>query len=149
MMQIVPFEAAHLRMMNFQPAQQNLDTEYLEEHAACLTRSNIAYTAVENGRVVASGGIVEKWQGVAFAWFFFDQDVGGRSFVHIHKTVQRFTRILLKERYHRIECTVDVEHREGRRWMDLLGFTLEGMLRKYGPDGRDHFIYARCNDDGR
>jgi hypothetical protein len=45
--------------------------------------------------------------------------------------------------YRRIEATVDVGFTEGERWMTLLGFEYEGLMRAYRPDGQDMLMFAR------
>ncbi len=44
---------------------------------------------------------------------------------------------------HRIEMYVQTDYKTGHRWARALGFQPEGVLRKFGPDGKDHTIYGR------
>ena len=44
---------------------------------------------------------------------------------------------------HRIEVYIQTDYKTGHRWARALGFQPEGVLRKFGPDGKDHTIYGR------
>jgi hypothetical protein len=44
---------------------------------------------------------------------------------------------------HRVEASTAVGWLPGRRWLEMLGFECEGVMRAYGPDRRDFFRFAR------
>jgi RimJ/RimL family protein N-acetyltransferase len=43
----------------------------------------------------------------------------------------------------RIEALVEPGFEAGKRFMEHLGFTNEGLLKRYGPRGEDMFMYGR------
>lgn len=43
----------------------------------------------------------------------------------------------------RIQVIVNADWQIGRRFLDIMGFSNEGTMRKFGPGGTDYCIYAR------
>jgi RimJ/RimL family protein N-acetyltransferase len=44
---------------------------------------------------------------------------------------------------HRLQLTVRLDEPRALRWAEYLGFEIEGLMRKYSPDGADTYILAR------
>lgn len=104
-----------------------------------LSDAGLAWTVEKNGEILAIAGLAPQWTGRAIAWALISEDAG-KCFHSIHKAVKRF---LDSSEFLRIEANVDMEFEAGHRWMELLGFQLEGFMRAYRPDGADMFLYAR------
>lgn len=45
----------------------------------------------------------------------------------------------------RVQISVRRDYLEGQRWAESLGFQNEGLMRKYGPDQSDYYLFARVN----
>jgi hypothetical protein len=43
----------------------------------------------------------------------------------------------------RVQATIRVGHPHLVKWIEMLGFRLEGVLEKFGMDGDDYMLYAR------
>lgn len=43
----------------------------------------------------------------------------------------------------RLQATIRADVDFAERWIEVLGFEKEGLLRKFGPSGEDHFMFAR------
>jgi RimJ/RimL family protein N-acetyltransferase len=52
-------------------------------------------------------------------------------------------RLLSLRSFRRIEASTEADFKQGCRWLEMLDFQSEGLMRKYGPDGADHIRYAR------
>lgn len=139
-MNIIPFEAEHLRALNLQAAQRKFDDEFMPDHARALEMAGNAYTAMDGGVPIACSGIVEQWEGRALAWAMLADDIGGQRFVRVHRAVRRFIDVAP---YRRIEMQVDAEHAQAVRWARLLGFDVESKMRAFLPNGRDAFMFVR------
>ena len=63
----------------------------------------------------------------------------GASMTPIHRIVRHTLEVLP---FRRLEAHVDVEHAEAHRWIALLGFEQEGVMRQF-YEGRDFALYAR------
>ena len=44
---------------------------------------------------------------------------------------------------HRVQMTVNSASNEAVRWAFALGFTVEALMRKYGDDESDHYLFVR------
>lgn len=132
---IVPFQVEHLQGLRLQPAQAGSPL-LAPEQAGLLGH---AYTALSEGEPVACGGLYELWPGRALAWTYLGASVG-REFVALHRTVKRHLELAP---WRRVEAYVEAGFPQGHRWVRTLGFTLEGFLRGFMPDGKDMVLYSR------
>jgi hypothetical protein len=142
-MDIVPFKREHLSNLALQKMQTHMapllsDPAYGEG----LEAQPLSFTAIEDGKVYACGGLIEEWHGVARAWMLITGEMNGK-FMPIHRAVKRAINANLGTAFHRIEMSVLKHHEEGCRWANMLGFEFEGLARKYSPDGEDFYKYAR------
>lgn len=104
-----------------------------------LSAAGYAWTAEVDDRVLAVAGLLPQWENRALAWALISESAG-THFAAIHKAVHRF---ISAAKFRRIEATVDVGFKQGCRWIELLGFEIEGYMRAYRPDGADMLLYAR------
>lgn len=104
-----------------------------------LAEQGLAWTGDHNGEIIAMGGLIPMWENRALAWTLISENAG-KHFKAVHKAVQSF---LIHTPYRRIEANVDVGFKAGHRWMKMLGFEVEGLMKAYKPDGADMFLYAR------
>lgn len=44
---------------------------------------------------------------------------------------------------HRLQITVRCEDMRAVRWARAIGFTIDGMMMRYGPDGSDYYLMSR------
>lgn len=138
-MKIVRFDPSHLWQIRAQDHQVAVVSRYLTDQYAELLSSGLAYTGFDGTRVVGCAGIVTQFAGVGTLWAVLADD-SRRHFVAIHRTVER---VLGMVRLRRLEASSEVDFAQGCRWLELLGFQSEGVMRSYGPDGKDHFRYAK------
>ena len=140
MILIEPYRPEHMSSLRIQPAQ-SLFVPYAEDNAYCraLAEAGPAFAAVRDGLTLAIGGCVEQSPGRAIAWALLSQ-TDGASFVRIHRAVARWLEVAP---WRRIEAVVDAGFPAGHRWMSMLGFSHEGRMRGYTPEGGDCDLYAR------
>ena len=140
MIEIVQFEPAHLTALKLQATQASASSLLTLEHgqkiAAC---TGIARSAMLGGEPIACAGLIELWQGRAYAWAYIGEQARG----HWH-TVHRAVRDVVRgARWARVEMAVEVRDPGAKRWAAPLGFDFEGVARKWTTDGRDVEIWAR------
>jgi hypothetical protein len=138
-MRIVPFEPWHLERIALQPAQAFVGAMLDPGYGAALAMAGEAYSAVVDGQIVGSCGIVPVHAGLANAWALLS-DCGSRRFLRIHKAVARF---LDGQRFRRVQTTVRSDFAAGHRWALALGFEAEARLEAWGPEGDDYHLYKR------
>jgi hypothetical protein len=136
---IVPFEPWHLEQIALQPAQAFVGPMLDPDYGAELAAAGEAYSALMDGCVLASCGIVPVHPGLANAWALLSA-CGPDRFLRIHKAVARF---LKRQPFRRVQTTVRSDFAAGHRWARALGFTAEARLEAWGPEGDDYHIYKR------
>lgn len=140
------FEPDDLLKLELQEAQRFFSTvtsspEYGQELAA----AGKAWTALDNGKPIGCSGVVSQWEGRGVAWALLAPDIGPEKFLIIHGAVRDFLR---QAPYHRIEAWADMEFKAGHRWLRMLGFKIEGIMRRFTSDKRDAALYALVNYRG-
>lgn len=96
-----------------------------------------------SGDLVAAGGIGILWQGVGEGWMLTTEKILTHRLA-FHRTVLKVID-MESARYglRRIQATVLVGFTRAIRYIEALGFAREGVLRKYGPNGSDYYLYAK------
>jgi hypothetical protein len=139
MITVVAFKPAHLDQLVLQEAQEYFGAEIAREGYADILRGGPAFTALAGDEVVACSGCLEIWDNRAAAWALVGKNAG-RNMVSIHRAVSGF---LLAAPWRRVEAAVDVGFEAGMRWIEMLGFQREAVMRAYRPDGGDSYLFAR------
>lgn len=96
--------------------------------------------------VVACAGVIIPWEGVGQFWM-----IPGNLVPKYAKTVWKEAKLFIKdstERFNLCRVQATARERDARaiRWIERLGFQREGLLRCYGQNRENHFMYARVND---
>ena len=102
-----------------------------------------AFTLKHKGEIVASAGFYVLWPGVAEAWMVTTPLVYKYPVLFIKETINVFKKVYAMEKFYRIQATVRATDRRAVKFLEHLGFEIEGYLRKYGPDRSDHFVMGR------
>jgi hypothetical protein len=118
----------------YDPESLNEDTDFSD-----LAEQGLALTFEDGEEVLMIAGLVPQWTNRAIAWTLISKNAG-RHFVEMHRYVENF---LNNSEFRRIESMVDVGFVAGHRWMQMLGFEVEGYMRAYQPSGADMVLYAR------
>lgn len=136
-MNIVPLEPSHLQAIRVQPAQA---AEYA--HADALASpTGMGWTALVDGEPVACAGLVEVWEGRAYAWAILSDNAGP----YMLPLTREIRSKLDAAPFRRIEMAVDADFDAGARWAEMLGFRCEtpAPMAAYLPNGRAAYLYAR------
>lgn len=136
MFEIVPFEPEHILLMDVQEAQRP-EADQAQGLAAPF---GYAWTGMADGVPVACAGLVEVWEGRAYAWALLSRHAGR----WMSAIVRGLRRGLKATPFRRIEMAVAAGFVAGQRLAVLLGFRLEtpAPMRQYLPDGQDAYLYA-------
>ena len=134
----LPFEAAHVAQLTLQPRQAR-EVAFLEADMLKLLEGPLAYTAALEGHPVACCGIQMREFGIGTLWSFLGDDAGP----YMTTLTRAGRRLMAIADLRRIEATTPVDFLAGCRWLKVLGFQLEGTMRRFAPDGADHLLYSR------
>jgi hypothetical protein len=132
--------------------------EYKAEHLAALRigdgdfgarpnhLSGPAMTFMLGDQPIAIFGWYAVTAGTVQLWAVLGKDIHKRK-KSFHKTVKNLIRASFdKCQIHRMQMSVKVGFKEGWDWAKALGFTSEGVMRRYGSEGHDYWLFARIKD---
>jgi RimJ/RimL family protein N-acetyltransferase len=102
-----------------------------------------AYTLTGDcGEIVACCGVQPIFPHSGEAWVVFSEP--GRSYVAAPGACRRVLEdIVSTYRFSRVQASVRADNERDIRFVEWLGFSREGLLRRYGPEGADYLMYAR------
>ena len=134
---IVPFDVAHLQRLEIQDAQCIPKDQFQEALAAPFGQ---AWTGMVDDVPMACAGLVNVWEGRAYAWAL----LGKHSGPWMTKITKAIKRGLNSAPFNRIEMAVDSGFEAGQRWAVILGFKLETPepMRAYLPSGQSAYLYS-------
>lgn len=139
MIEFVPYEPWHLMVIDLQPTQTAYYQRFVQPGYAESLAKGVAWTGFINDRAVGCAGFAPQWEGRAVAWALFGRGIPKTVWPAIVRKVRAETQGIKG----RIEATVPFGFGAGCRLAKLLGFEIEGLMKAFGPDGSDHFLYAR------
>lgn len=138
MIRVQPFRTWHLEEIELQPAQANW-TRYGTISYAQALATGTAFTAREDGRVLACAGVLPMERDVGSLWAFLSI-AARRRLLRLGRMALRLCEV---SGFARIVTSAEADFGAGCRFLELLGFKFVERIAGFGPDGRDHHFYAR------
>lgn len=135
---IRPFAPYHIDLLRAQGVQGAQLQEVSLVPERFVTVSN-GLSAFAGDQLLICGGIIKLAPLHGVCWALLSQDAGKHMHA-LHYAVKRFITI---EPWRRLEASVEEGFSMGCRWVELLGFTFEGRMPKYGLQGETHLRYGR------
>lgn len=137
MITVIPFKPEHLEQIELK--------ENFNQGECPKTIVNTAFSVMDGETVLAILGGFPFVPGVIHWWSFLSKHID-RYPIEFHKTILKVLAWYEKnEKPRRMQFEVKADYVEGQRWAESLGFEREGLMRAWGPDGCDHYLYARIN----
>lgn len=131
---------AGVRWVNFHPSLAGADAIDLTEQAMAGPSSVL----MVGDQVLCLCGIVLISRHVGEAWTVINHDLAKQHPLLLTRSVRNVLDITTKSHFlHRVQMTVHSASNEAVRWAFALGFTVEALMRKYGDDQSDHFLFVR------
>tara|TARA_R110000822_G_scaffold90191_1_gene208668 strand:- start:726 stop:1175 length:450 start_codon:yes stop_codon:yes gene_type:complete len=116
-----------------------IDAGYEDNHIYNYSVKGNAYTMFMNDKPIFAIGIVILWNGVAEGWVLASQNIFEMKFLAA-KTMKELTDDMCKKnKIKRLQTSVKVDFKLGVRFATWLGLEVEGLKKKYGPDGSDYY----------
>jgi len=88
-------------------------------------------------------GVYEFWPGCAEAWLIPSKHIGQKTMAFHRAALAFFEYVAAQKGIKRLQFTVHTQNVHADRWAQRCYFVCEGVLRKYGPDGADYYMYSR------
>ena len=116
-----------------------IDASFEDNRICNYSTKGNAYTMFMNDKPVFAIGIVILWDGVAEGWVMASQNIFEMKFLAA-KTMKELTDDMCKKnKIKRLQTSVKVDFKLGVRFATWLGLEVEGLKKKYGPDGSDYY----------
>jgi RimJ/RimL family protein N-acetyltransferase len=108
-----------------------------------LEQTGLAYTCLINDEPIASAGMKIIWNGVAEGWVLASNKVWNHPLVIARAIKKNFARLAKEHQIVRVQTAVRADFTMGLKFAKWLGLEEEGLMKKYGFDGSDHYRFAR------
>ncbi len=105
-----------------------------------LQNAGPAWHVRRGGKLVALCGCTPIWEGRLVMWAYLGVDSGPSMVTMTRKVRAKLDELALE--FPRIEAYASRNYAPASRWLVMLGFRREGLMRKFA-NGRDYFMYAR------
>ncbi len=120
---------------------ENFKIDYKTEHL--ITQD--AWTGFYLGKPIVCGGIHPLWEVglVAEVWIIMQRGQNKHKFFML-KNIKKYLEEVIKiKKYKRIQASIRADFKEGVRFAKWFGMESEGLMKQYGPDGKDYIRLAR------
>jgi hypothetical protein len=141
----VPFNPGHVMTMDLdksllETVSRVVPLEVMLENQA--THGH-AITVILHGKPAAVFGTVSIWEGVGEMWMLCEERFRkyGKSMTRAALAYTDCT--VIAGNLHRLQITVRCADLRAVRWAMVLGFEIEGMMKRYGPDQSDFYLMSK------
>lgn len=142
-----PSDAQQISVQPMQLVDKQLFADWSDEEWERLgVEASPSMTGLRDGWIIFCAGILPMWPGRAVAWALLADSVTRYDMLWIHRQVQWIIEQQIANGYRRIEAHVHEPFTPAHRWMKMLNFENEGLMRFYDPFGRHMRLYARITE---
>ena len=141
----VPFHEAHLMSLRVTNEHSQTISKVLpiNQMIAAQAKFGDAYTAILHGTPVACFGSVRIWTGVEEMWLLIEERARKVALSLTKAAIAYRDFRVISGNLHRLQITVRCEDMRAVRWGLRIGFSIDGMMKSYGPDGSDYYLMSR------
>jgi hypothetical protein len=104
-----------------------------------ICRGN-AFSIFKDGEIIAIAGWVPTVQNFCQIWFFASQKLDQMFDKYVYNAFKMILNVAQSE-WERIETSCK-ENKRNKRFLEFLGFNQECLMKKYGFNGEDMYLYA-------
>ena len=148
MLYIVPYKKEHGQIiLSYQMNHKILeaDRHYInvEGDAKNLEQDHLAFTGMVNDKPIFAAGMKMIWGQVAEGWVIATDQMWKHP-IAISKAIKKdFARVAKEHNIKRVQSGIRKDFKEGIRFAEWLGLEREGLMKNWGFDGSDQYLYAR------
>ena len=145
---IVPYTAQHGQFILSQQMNHKVleaDRHYInvDGDAKNLVQDHLAFTGIVNDNPIFAAGMKMVWGQVAEGWVIATDEMWKHP-IAISKAIKKdFARVAKEHNIKRVQSGIRKDFKEGIRFAEWLGLEREGLMKNWGFDGSDQYLYAR------
>ncbi len=141
---LIPFRAEHAEDLADENTMTAAERKFLfNSHVHNLSVPGHGISVIRNGYLLGSGGVFPIWEGLGEAWVMPSNLVSSHKKMFVKLIRSNLEQMTEKFNFRRVQATARADLPKAQRFLEFLGFEREGLLKKYGPDGSDHILYAK------
>ena len=121
------------------------DSEYIKVmgDAQNLEQDHLAFTGIVNNKPIFAAGMKMIWGQVAEGWVIATNEMWNHP-LGVAKAIKKdFARVAKEHNIKRVQSGIRKDFKEGIRFAEWLGLEREGLMKNWGFDGSDQYLYAR------
>ncbi len=131
----------HFDLLEFREEEAVLVDQFGLDKAKAMLSIGVSNTLIHDGKVLAIVGAYTLWPGVLEVWVVPSRYVTQYSLTYL-KSIKKYVKTLQDGfQPHRMQ-TQSLNNELHDRWMGFLGFTKEGIMRKFGTDKQDYALWS-------
>lgn len=133
-------------LIDFQPEHLPLIGDPVSLEVACQLAQQApgGLTLIKDDKYLVAFGLYAIHPTAAQAWMmvnpYYRHSYAKTILRHAREELDRWQ---ISEGFNRVQITIEFANASFVRWSELLGFQMEGLMRKAGQDGQDHFLMAK------
>ena len=142
---IVPYQKGHgafILSQQMNHALMDQDAQF-DGDAMELEQQGMAFTGMVNNQPIFAAGMKKIWDGVAEGWVLATKEVWNHPLLVAKAIKKDFAKVAKQHNIRRVQTAVRSEFGIGIRFAKWLGLENEGLMKRYGFDGADHYRFAR------
>lgn len=114
-----------------------------------INANGAAFTCrrISDGKIIACAGVRIIWPGCGEAWALFCDEIVSYKKDSLVITRKYLWRIIEDFKLRRVQAYIRADNPAAINYVEHLGFKREGLLRKFGMEGEDQYIYAIVLED--
>jgi hypothetical protein len=145
MLYIVPYTAEHGRfILSCQMNHKLMDKDAkFDGDAMNLVQDHLSFTGMVGKKPIFAAGMKMIWGQVAEGWVIATSEMWKHP-LGVAKAIKKdFARVARENNITRVQSAIRKDFKEGLRFAEWLGLEKEGLMKKWGFDGSDQYMYAR------
>ena len=145
---IVPYTKAHGQFilscqMNHKVLEADRHYINVEGDAKNLEQDHLAFTGIVNNKPIFAAGMKIIWGQVAEGWVIASSEMWKHP-IGVAKAIKKdFARVAKENNITRVQSAIRKDFKQGLRFAEWLGLEEEGLMKNWGFDGSDQYLYAR------
>lgn len=106
--------------------------------ARTVDGEKIAYTILDEDKILGCAGIYENFEGSGEAWAIFSKDIGRCKYLLYREIKKKIS----KYNFTRLQSQARADFKEAQKFLLAAGFKKEARLKKCTVDGKDMLIFS-------
>ena len=107
-----------------------------------------AFTMLDDKKAVISAGVYILWPGVGEAWMHLSPWFYSHVKTVYTEVRELLAQIIFTKRLHRVQCPIRADMKPNMRFVKHLGFAPEGLMHRWGPEGKDYWLMSIVAPEG-